>query len=341
MLEAGICEDREAWNAYVSGHPAATQYHAYEWLLIIERSFKHLICPLVATEAGRIRGVFPLVQMQSRLFGKRAVSLPFVNYGGMLADDEEGRVCLWRAGIRLAKSWGAASLESREFVAYEPAEYTKAHKVTMLLTLASSVEAQWMGFDAKLRNQIRKAERSGLSVRVGGMQDVGGFYEVFARNMRDLGTPVYGRRFFEEVLKRLPGAASIHSVCLNEKVIGACLALDSGSVVEVPWASSLREYRNLCPNNLMYWAVIQAAIKSGRATLDLGRSTIGEGTYKFKEQWGAKAMSLYWNYWLEDPSRKPDLTKENPKYRLAITAWKRLPVWATKIMGPTIVRNIP
>lgn len=341
MLEMQVCEDQDAWNSYVSQHPWSTQYHRYEWLTIIAKSFHHRICPLAAMEGGRICGVFPLVHMQSRLFGNVAVSLPFVNYGGILGDNESIRAGLWGEGVRLAESWGATSLESREFSASSSANYTKAHKVTMVLSLAPSIEAQWAAFDAKLRNQIRKAERSGLTVRMGGLPDVGSFYEVFARNMRDLGTPVYGRGFFEEVLERLPGIAQIYSVCFDEVVIGACVALDSGSTVEVPWASSLREHRSLCPNNLMYWAVIQAAIKAGRASVDFGRSTVGEGTYKFKAQWGAQPIPLYWNYWLKDPGRVPNVTTANPKYRLAIAAWKQLPVWATKLVGPAIVRNIP
>lgn len=341
MLETEVCTDREAWNGYVSRHPAATQYHRYEWLAIIERSFQHRIYPLAAREAGGIRGVFPLVHMRSRLFGNMAVSVPFVNYGGPLADQEEVRAALWKEGSRLAESWGASSLESREFTANALAHHTKDHKVTMILTLAPSIEAQWAGFDAKLRNQIRKAERSGLTVRTGGIREVEGFYEVFVRNMRDLGTPVYGRRFFEEILQRLPGTAQIYSVCLNETVVSACVALASGSTVEVPWASSLREYRSLCPNNLMYWAVIQSAIKAGHAAVDFGRSTVGEGTYKFKAQWGAKPVPLYWNYWLKNAAEVPNVTTANRKYRLAIAVWKRLPVWLTRHLGPPIVRNIP
>ena len=340
-LETGICEDREAWNRYVAGHPAATQYHRYEWLAIVKESFKHRVCPLASREAGRIRGIFPLVHMESVLFGNCVVSMPFLTSGGILADDETVREHLWNRAVALARSWGATSLESREFSAYGLADHTKTHKATMVLRLAPSIESQWAGFDAKLRNQIRKAERSGLIVRVGRRQDLDGFYDVFARNMRDLGTPVYGKRFFERMIEYFPETSSVFSVCLGNTVIAACIAVGSETSVEVPSASSLREYRNLCPNTLMYWAVIQSAIKAGRAQFDFGRSTVGDGTYRFKEQWGAKAVPMFFHYWLKDPKNIPDLTTTNPAYRFAIAAWKRLPVWLSIHLGPPIIRNIP
>jgi|CXWL01.1.fsa_nt_gi FemAB-related protein (PEP-CTERM system-associated) len=333
--------DPETWNTYVSRSATATQYHRYEWLTIIERSFRHAVYPLAARDAGQVSGIFPLVHMRSRVFGNFVVSLPFVNYGGILADSEEIRTLLWNEAVRLASRWGATYLESREFEPNGCAEYKKEHKVTMVLPLASTTEAQWAGFDPKLRNQIRKAERSGLTIRVGGSQDLVGFYDVFAHNMRDLGTPVYDRGFFTEIFRCLPRAAQIYSVCFKDTVIGACLTLTHGKTVEVPWASSLREYRGMCPNNLMYWAVIQAAIKLGLSSLDFGRSTVGEGTYKFKAQWGASPIPLCWNYWLQNPEMVPDLTTKNRKYQLAIACWKRLPVWLTKQVGPRIVRSIP
>lgn len=340
-LETGICKEREVWNRYVVAHPAATQYHRYEWLPIVEQSFSHRVYPLVAREAGRIRGIFPLVHIQSLVFGNFVVSLPFLTSGGILADDDVVRNRLWQAAIALAKSWGATSLESREFTAYPLADHVKTHKATMVLRLAPTSEAQWAGFDAKLRNQIRKAERSGLIVRIGRNQDVDEFYQVFVRNMRDLGTPVYGRRFFKEMFEQFPETASVFSVWLNNTVIAACIAIESETSVEVPSASSLREYRSICPNTLMYWAVIQAAIKTGRSHLDFGRSTVGDGTYRFKEQWGAKAVPMYFNYWLKDTNNIPNMTTTNPAYQFAISSWKRLPVWLSRVLGPSIIRNIP
>ena len=213
----------------------------------------------------------------------------------------------------------------------------KQHKVAMLLRLVPTV---WDGLDRKVRNQVRKAQKSGLTVDVGGIDLVADFYTVFTRNMRDLGTPVYGRRLFEEVLRTFPERTALHVVRLEGRPIAAGLTYRTHGTVEVPWASSVRDYNHLCPNHLLYWSVIERALQQGCDTLDFGRSTPGEGTFKFKEQWGAQPVALHWEYELLDGAAVPNVSPSNPKYRLMIETWKRLPVPVATILGPRIVRCI-
>ena len=122
----------------------------------------------------------------------------------------------------------------------------------------------WEALDRKVRNQIRKAEKSGLVVERGGAELVGDFYDVFARNMRDLGTPVYSRRLFEEVMRVFPDRAQIHVVRLNGLAIAAGVTYRTPQMVQLPWASSLRSYNTLCPNVLLYWDAIQFATRQRR-----------------------------------------------------------------------------
>jgi hypothetical protein len=111
--------------------------------------------------------------------------------------------------------------------------------------------------------------------------------------------------------------------------------------LEIPWASSLREYNAQSPNMLLYWTALRFACERGFKTFDFGRSTPGGGTYRFKEQWGAKPVPLYWYYWMRNGGALPELNPNNPKYRSAIALWKHLPVGLTKVLGPFIVRNLP
>ena len=339
--EVTVTYDAVLWNAFVASHPRATQYHQHEWPALIARSFGHRAIPLAAFRDGRVVGVLPLVLMESWLFGRFLVSLPFLNYGGVLGDTEDIEKALWDRAVETAREERAAYFEARHVTPHTFVAQRKQHKVTMILDLAPTIEAQWEAFDPKLRNQIRKAERSGLTARIGGASDLPDFYDVFARNMRDLGTPVYGRRFFEEVLRAFPDSCRIFSVQSGRTVVAAGMALAFRDILEVPWAASRWDYRPLCPNNLLYWELIQDAIKSGLRRFDFGRSTPGEGTYKFKEQWGAKPIPLAWEYWLPESRPLPDLSPKNAKYRAAIGVWKRLPVGLTKWLGPSIVRGIP
>lgn len=332
---------RLAWNAYVESHPLATQYHRYEWLDIIRAAFGHEFLPLVVRRGGQVSGVLPLVLVRSWLFGRFLVSLPFVNYGGILADSEDVERQLWEGAVEAARETGAAHLEARHPQPHPFATERRQHKATMILDLEHSVDDQWQAFNAKLRNQIRKAERSGLSVRSAPPEELPRFYEVFARCMRDLGTPVYGRRFFAEILRAFPASSRIFLVESGTTAVAAGISLAHRDTVEVPWAGSLREYRSHCPNNLLYWTIISQSIGEGFRHFDFGRSTPGGGPYRFKEQWGARPVPLYWEYWLPGPGKAPDLSPKNTRFRAAIEIWKRLPLPVTKWLGPAVVRGIP
>jgi FemAB-related protein (PEP-CTERM system-associated) len=180
-----------------------------------------------------------------------------------------------------------------------------------------------------------------LTASAGGAERLDDFYRVFARNMRDLGTPVYPRRFFDETLKNFPDRAAIVAVELNGQTIAAGLTLTFRDTVEVPSASSLRAHRALCPNHLMYWTVIRQAIGAGLRNLDFGRSTPDQGTYHFKRQWGAEASPLAWEYALVGSTAVPDRNPANGKFHTAIEAWRRLPLSFANVLGPRIVRFLP
>jgi FemAB-related protein (PEP-CTERM system-associated) len=199
----------------------------------------------------------------------------------------------------------------------------------------------WQGLDRKVRNQVRKGEKSNLTVVSGGAELLDDFYGVFARNMRDLGTPVYGRALFAEILKTFPGDAQLHVVQLGGAVIAGALSYKYGDVIEVPSASSLREHRSLCPNHTMYWRIMEQAIAARVRVFDFGRSTPDDGTFNFKEQWGARAEPLHWEYELLAGQPLPTDDRNSAKFRTTIAVWKRLPVGVSKVVGPAIARSIP
>jgi serine/alanine adding enzyme len=334
--------NKTAWDDFVSRHPDATSYHQYGWREVVGKSFGHAAYYLACSdEDGTIHGILPLVNMQSRFFGNFMVSLPFFNYGGLLSDSEQADHSLLKAADSLRQHIGASSIELRHFAAPHGELPAKTPKVTMIIDLSDNGDRQWKGFNAKLRNQIRKAEKSGLQIVTGGPDLLDGFYQVFCRNMRDLGTPVYGIDFFRNILNVFPQTTKIFSVTHNDTIIASGIASWFRDTLELPWASSIRKYKSLCPNNILYWGSIKFAIEQGFSKFDFGRSTPNEGTYRFKEQWGAQPVPLYWQYLLGAKTPMPELNPKNPKYRLAISLWQKLPVGLTKILGPPIVRNIP
>ena len=341
-MKVVIVESGAEWDSFVQASEGATAYHCFGWRAVLTRSFGHPAHYCAAIDDyGELRGILPLVHMRSRFFGNFIVSLPFVNYGGLLCENEVAAALLLDEAEKIRRSSGATHVELRH-VARRPENLpTKQHKVTMVLELAGSAEDQWKSFDSKLRNQIRKAQKSRLEFRRGHLDLIDGFYEVFARNMRDLGTPVYSKRFFHNVMEAFPDTTTIFAVLHEGKMIAAGIASWFKGRLEIPWASSVKDYRALCPNHMLYWEAIRFAIEHGFREFDFGRSTPNEGTYNFKRQWGALPVPLNWQYLMDEHRDLPHLNPGNPKYRLAIRAWRHLPVGIAKVLGPLIVRNIP
>ena len=211
----------------------------------------------------------------------------------------------------------------------------------MQLQLPNTTDALFKSFDAKLRSQIRRPTKEGMIARVGGVEELDAFYEVFSTNMRDLGTPVYSKVFFKNILAGFAGMSWVCTVYQGPTAVASGLLLGFKDMLEIPWASSLSAYNRFSPNMLLYWTVLQFACERGFKIFDFGRSTSGEGTYRFKEQWGARPVPLYWYYWLREGGPLPELNPKNQKFRAAIAAWKQLPVAVTRWIGPSIVRNLP
>jgi FemAB-related protein (PEP-CTERM system-associated) len=329
------------WNRYVLSHPEATGYHRAEWRGVFERGLGHRCHYLTVQSGGTVHGILPLVEIRSRLFGRALSSLPYVNYGGVLAETAEARESLLSHAMQLARDRGLAFVVLRHRRQVFPDLTPRTHKVTMRLPLLPDVDAMWQGLDRKVRNQVRKGEKSGLTTLSGGVELLNEFYAVFARNMRDLGTPVYGRQLFAEILGAFHTDAKIHLVRLAGATIAGALSYGYGQIVEVPSASSLREHRNLCPNHLMYWTIIQDAIRDRRTIFDFGRSTPNDGTYHFKEQWGAVPEQLWWEYGLLSGEQLPSADRKEASFQRRVEYWKKLPVSVANLIGPRIARLIP
>ena len=329
------------WDEYVAGHPAATAYHWSGWCRLIARAFGHEPRMLAVTDGDDVTGVLPLIVMRSRLFGRFVVSLPFVNAGGVLADDARSERALVDAAAEIARDVRADYLELRHTSRHFPDLPSRSHKVAMTLQLRHDAATQWSALDRKVRNQVRKGEKSGLTFQDGGLELVAPFYEVFATNMRDLGTPVFGIALFEEVLRTFAGNSRVLCVFAGRRPVAASIVHWRGDAIEVIWASALREFNSACANPFLYWQMLQFAIAHGCRTFDFGRCTPGEGTFQFKQQWGAEPQPLVWEYWSAGRPIREDLSPKSSTFSRASNLWRRLPVPVATMVGPRIVRSIP
>ena len=334
--------DSRAIDEYCGRAEEASLYHSYRWCSIIEDCFAHkchyLLCE---DDGGTIRGILPMVHMKSMMFGNFLASMPYFNYGGVCADDEEGRDLLIAEAVRIAGQSCVSHIEFRQEELLDNGFPVKTSKVSMRLALPSSPDDLWKSFPSKLRSQVRKPQKSGMKIRIGREDELDSFYQVFSVCMRDLGTPVYPKFFFRSILERFPESTWICSVYLDNVPMASGFLVAFKDRLEIPWGASLRRYNSLSPNMLLYWSCLEFACERGFRVFDFGRSTTGESTYRFKEQWGSAPYPMYWHYWIANDGTIPEINPHNPKYRFAIGMWKKLPVPLTLLLGPRIVRNIP
>lgn len=333
-------DESKEWNQYVNRNPAASVYHLAEWREVINKSFNHTCFYFYAHDSSmKIKGILPLVRLKSRLFGDFMVSMPYFNYGGAIADHPQIEEMLVQHANTFANGLDLNHIEYRDDITKaQMAERTD--KVNMFLPLPSDQDALWQSFSPKLRSQIKRPQRENTQISHGDLDLLDEFYSIFARNMRDLGTPVYGKRFFRHILLAFPGQSSILTVKLDNKPVAGAFLIGYKDRLEIPWASTIRSVNHLSINMLMYWEVLCFAIQNKYQYFDFGRSSIDSGTYKFKAQWGAQPKQLYWHYWLNNRDM-PSLNPSNPKYKLMISVWKKLPIWLTRLAGPAIVKNLP
>ena len=333
--------DRKLWDEYVLKSSQASYSHLSGWSQIIESSYGHKAIYLWAQQHGDIKGILPLILFRNFLFNRSLISLPFLDDGGIVADDSATMKALYDEGIKLYKSQNAQVLDLRHRHNIEIDLPHYGSKLTLILNLLDGPDKMWNSLDAKVRNQVRKAIKAELEVGWFGQEALPDFYRVFATNMRDLGSPVHSQRFFAEILKELPANAKLILIKKNGRVIGGGLSLSHKNTLSMPWASSLREFRALCPNNLLYWEAIRWACQNGFKQFDFGRSSPGSGTYHFKKQWGAVEEPLHWQFLSKrQNSSSPLLQSDNPRYRFILYVWQRLPIGIANAVGPLLRRQI-
>lgn len=326
----------ETWPRLVDAHDRATLGHAPQWFDAIHAAYGHTPLFLQAKDPlGRV-GVLPAFVIRRPLLGSVVASMPFLDGGGPLSSSPDLARHLVHCLVQEAAQFGARAVELRCTEELNLPSPSMTTKVNLVLSLPRNAEELWRRLDPKVRNQVRKAERSGLTVQVGRRDRLDDFYKVFAANMRELGSPVHARKFFAAILDSFGDKARVAVVRKGSLPIGGLIALSFKQTQVVPWASSLREYFALCPNVLLYWEILSAACREGFRRFEFGRSTRDSGTYRFKRQWGAAEELLYW-YRL--PTRSPGhlpLSRSDTLGAILVSLWRHLPLPASRWLGPRI-----
>jgi FemAB-related protein (PEP-CTERM system-associated) len=326
------------WNDYVQGSAHGTFFHLAEWEQVLSRAFGHRCRYLCAREGGRIRGVLPLAEVRSWLFGHSLISTPFCVYGGAIADSEDIAAQLEGAAIELGRKLGVGYVELRNRDRVSAAWPEKQLYVTFRKSIALDDEANLLAIPRKQRAMVRKGIGNELiSVFDDGVDR---FFSIYAQSVRDLGTPVFPKRYFETLIEVFGERCSVLIVEHKGTPISAVLSFYFRDEVLPYYGGGTPLARDLKGYDFMYWELLRAAAGAGCRVFDYGRSKEGTGSYSFKKNWGFTPEPLHYQYHLVRARAVPNVSPANPKYRMFISAWKRLPLPVANSVGPWLSRNL-
>jgi FemAB-related protein (PEP-CTERM system-associated) len=331
--------DKARWDDFVTATPAATFCHRAGWQRVIGQAFGHRTHFVFAERDGVITGVLPLTEIRSLLFGHALVSNAFGVYGGPAASDEASRAALVAYATDLLARTKAGHLEFRSIDATRPGWLVKEGLyVTFRREISADHDKNLTAIPRKQRAVVRKGIANGLSTRVG--HDWRTLHRVYGESVRNLGTPVFPRRYFALLCKEFGDDAEILVVEDQGRAIAAVLSFYFRDEVLPYYGGGTPAARNRAGNDIMYWEVMRRAADRGCRIFDFGRSKIDTGAYSFKKNWGFTPTPLNYEFKLRVGDTIPDVNPLNPKYRLMIETWKRLPLPVANLMGPFLVRNL-
>lgn len=336
-FEAG---DAEPWDNFVNACPSATFFHLSPWKRVIERAFGHKTHYLLAERAGAITGVLPLTHVRSALFGSSLISNAFAVRGGPATNDEESRLALDAAAARLMDELRVPTLEMRDGVAADRSNWQTRSDLytTFRRRIDPSVEANLKAVPRKQRAMIRKGIQNGLRSEID--TDVNRLYRIYAESVRNLGTPVFAKSYFQILTQEFAECCDIVTVTSEHQPVASVLNFYFREEVLPYYGGGSAAARSLAANDFMYWEVMRRACERGYRLFDFGRSKIGTGAYAFKRNWGFEPTPLIYQSRMAAGANTPDLNPLNPKFRLLVAAWKRLPLPLANRLGPAIVKSI-
>ncbi|MBK1694737.1 peptidoglycan bridge formation protein FemAB [Chromatium weissei] len=332
-------QDMTRWDAFVEQQSNATFFHRAGWKTVLEQSFGHAAYYLFAESTqGEILGILPLAHIKSRLFGNTLISTPFCVYGGSVAVNKETIQQLDAAACRLAEELQVDCLELRQRSSFHHDWPSKNLYVTFRKPIDADSEKNLLAIPRKQRAMVRKGIQAGLVSDIEDGIDLA--HQVYSESVRNLGTPVFSRRYFR-ILKDVFGTnCEALIVRHGQKVVAGVVNFYFRDEVLPYYGGGIAAARELKANDFMYWEVMRRASERGYRLFDFGRSKQGTGSFDFKRNWGFEPEPMHYEYHLVNAKQIPDINPLNPKYRLFIAAWKRLPLPISQLIGPLLSRNL-
>jgi len=336
-----LLDDRDAagWDDYVERSTAATFFHRAGWKTVLERAFGHRTHFFLAREGDAIVGILPLAQVKSILFGSSLASLPFCVYGGIVADNDEVARALRSEACKLADALGVGALELRNNHPTDTGWPVKDLYYTFRKAIDPDEEANLKAIPNRQRAMVRKGIKEGLQSEWSPSADR--LYRVYSESVRNLGTPVFSGRYLRVLQEVFGTDCSVLMITHGGRDVAGVMSFYFRDEVIPYYGGSTSEARDIKGvNHFMYWELMRLSCEQGYRLFDFGRSKAGTGPFSFKKNFGFEPTPLPYEYYLAASEAMPDLSPMNPKYRLMINVWSKLPLPVANLIGPYLARSL-
>ncbi len=344
IADPGDFREAATIESYLAGTTQTTVFHTPRWLTAAAAGTGNLALALIAERGGTICGYLPLIEAHSPIFGRVLASSGFAVGGGILADDDVVAREIVAAVEELALRRCAGAIELRG--GHLPAvgagwTVSSASHAGFAAPLAADDEAQLIAIPRKQRAEVRKGLANELTVAVGtAAADRDAHYAVYAASVRNLGTPVFPRALFAEILDAFGGAADILTVRHDGRPVASVLSLYHRGSVMPFWGGGTPAARSLRANDRMYFELMRHARQRGCNRFDFGRSKTGSGPYHFKRNWGFEPEQLAYATWAPPGAPVRDASPSSPRLARQIALWQKLPLGVANRLGPWIARGL-
>ena len=349
LIRSIVPAESTRWDNYVRGHEDGTLFHTLAWRDAVKEAFRHEDIYLVAIDgdgiaggAGRIVGVLPMFYIHSGFGGRMLVSVPYGVGGGIIADDDDTATALFATAKRIAVEKRCATIDLRS----ERANVATLPTVERYAGFRKSLPDKSEDVLGWLPRKARAAARNGrdkfhLDLAVGD-EHLREVWRLYTISMRRLGSLAYPYRFFESLIKRTPSAHWVSLVRYRGRAVAGLVTFSFRDTVIPYFIGTTQKAKACSAANFIYLTAMERGVSEGFRVFDFGRSRCDNtGSFNFKRFHGFTPRPLAYQAYVAPGASPANLTPNNPKFRLARSVWRHLPMGLTRVVGGRLARHIP
>ena len=358
-MEKLTAERENELKDFVEGGDSSRIQHSIEFKRALEKTYGNCRGKYyILSKNGRIEALFPFFIVKSGLFGNRMISVPFLDVGGFLGDYDESDIAELIGAIKKDCGKKLKHIEIRTNSLMP--DFEKNRKILadlgfsedsgrqqMIIELTGE-EDLWKRFHKHTRNEIRKAEGSGLKINpIENENEIKGFYGLYSREMRNFGTPQHSLKFFRNIFSAMREKSAGFNCYHEGKLIASLILFFQNRHAYVAFNVSEPKFRIFKPNDLLYWTAIKFCMHKGAKYLDIGqieqnvsKDSKAYSLYKFKKKWLGREYARSYFYLSMKEGEKESARENMEKYKRFRALWKKLPAFAVKIIGPRICAQL-